>query len=251
MGDRLTRGWWLRLFVVVGLAAGSVMTSTVADAAVPADVPLMLGCTWQQTPGACAPGWLIVTTYTESQSHVSRVSCILSNERGCVRFRLDDPFLQLSAGNCVVASDHSNSPAGIEFVIDDKDCSGRADMLERRIVQPDAPLQVHVPGAVGGGVVLGNVAVDEVSTAGFVTAYACAAGIPRDDAGRVSRADLNFDGRVSPVWSNRLVVSADANGDICFYVSSPAALIVDVNALTTNAITTIPNQRTDTRTRPR
>ena len=56
--------------------------------------------------------------------------------------------------------------------------------------------------------------------AGFVTAYACADGMPTDAAGAATRSDLNYDGRVSPVASNRLVVEADANGDVCFYTLS-------------------------------
>jgi hypothetical protein len=109
-------------------------------------------------------------------------------------------------------------------------------------------LRVPVPEAVGGRTVVGQLTVDWVTDSGFVTAYACAGGVPSDGAGGVGRSDLNFDGRVSPVASNRLIVEADAAGDVCFLTSRPAALIVDVNGVSSVGIYSFPNQRTDTRT---
>jgi len=106
---------------------------------------------------------------------------------------------------------------------------------------------VSVADAAGGKTVVGQLTVDRAVNAGFVTAYACDDGIPNDSDGLISRSDLNFDGRLSPVASNRLIVEADANGDICFYTQQPAAIIVDINAVSAVGISSFPNQRTDTR----
>jgi Protein of unknown function (DUF3048) N-terminal domain/Protein of unknown function (DUF3048) C-terminal domain len=108
-------------------------------------------------------------------------------------------------------------------------------------------LRVSVPEAVGGKTVVGQLTVDQATGAGFVTAYGCDDGLPTDSAGAVSRSDLNFDGAVSPVASNRLIVKADNDGDVCFYTLRPAALIVDINGVSDVGITSFPNQRTDTR----
>lgn len=108
-------------------------------------------------------------------------------------------------------------------------------------------LRIQVPEAVGGRTVVGNLAVDRTTGAGFVTAYGCADGIPRDSTG-VARADLNFDGRVTSVWSNRLVVQADAAGMVCLVASKPASLIVDVNGVSQVGLFSFDNRRTDTRT---
>jgi len=108
-------------------------------------------------------------------------------------------------------------------------------------------VRVSVPEAFGGKTVVGQLAVDGATRPGFVTAFGCADGLPTGPDG-VARADLNFDGRVTPVWSNRLIVQADAAGDVCFYTSAPAALIVDVNGATFDTgINSFPNRRTDTR----
>ncbi len=96
----------------------------------------------------------------------------------------------------------------------------------------------------------GQLAVGQVTDRGFVTTYPCSSGVPRDAAGVVSRADLNYDGRVSPVASNRLIVEADAMGDVCFLTSAPAHMVIDVNAVATDGIDPMPNRRTDTRTVP-
>jgi len=108
-------------------------------------------------------------------------------------------------------------------------------------------LRVSVPEAAGGKTVLGQLTVDRASDAGFVTAFGCDNGIPTDGSGAISRSDLNFDAAVSPVASNRLIVAADDNGDICFYTLQPAAVIVDVNAVSAVGIDSFPNERTDTR----
>lgn len=111
-------------------------------------------------------------------------------------------------------------------------------------------LRVNVPEALGGGTVFGQLAVGQVTDRGFITASPCRAGVPRDASGAVSRADLNFDGGVSPIASNRLIVEADAMGDVCFYASADAHLIIDVNAVATDGIDPFPNRRTDTRAEP-
>ncbi|MEM8618465.1 MAG: DUF3048 domain-containing protein [Actinomycetota bacterium] len=118
------------------------------------------------------------------------------------------------------------------------------------LLLPGEVLRVPVPEAFGGKTVLGQLTVDRVTGRGFVTAYGCADGPPRDDGGALARSDLNFNGAISPVASNRLIVEADDAGDICFITHRPAALIVDVNATSFDTgITSIPNRRTDTRER--
>jgi len=111
-------------------------------------------------------------------------------------------------------------------------------------------LRVRVPEARGAQTVIGQLTVDAVSEPGFLTAFACADGLPRDARGRISRSDLNFDGRVSPAWSNRLIVQADADGEICFYTDAPAHLIVDVNGVAASGIESFANRRIDTRDDP-
>jgi hypothetical protein len=108
--------------------------------------------------------------------------------------------------------------------------------------------RVNVPAAVGARTVIGQLTVDRASGVGFVSAYGCENALPQIDGGGVVRSDLNFDGRISPVASNRLIVQADRNGDICFSTSAPADIIVDVNAASGVGITSFPNRRTDTRT---
>jgi hypothetical protein len=115
------------------------------------------------------------------------------------------------------------------------------------LVTAGGTLRVNVAEAVGGKTVFGNLTVDGVVGAGFVTAYGCDDGIPRDSNGNISRADLNYNGAVSAVSSNRLIVKADADGDVCFYTLASAEMIVDINGVTDTGVTAIPNQRTDTR----
>jgi hypothetical protein len=108
-------------------------------------------------------------------------------------------------------------------------------------------VRIAVPEAVGGKTVVGQLTVDRAQGAGFVTAYGCADGLPRDSAGDVTRSDLNFDSAASPIASNRLIVAADDNGDVCFYTQRPAALIVDINGVADTGIRSFANTRTDTR----
>ena len=113
-----------------------------------------------------------------------------------------------------------------------------------------ATMRVAVPEAKGGKTVVGQLTVDQVQDAGFVTAYGCDDGLPTTTDGTVSRSDLNYDGKVSPIASNRLIVKADNDGDVCFYTQRAAALIIDVNAVSDVGISSMPNRRTDTRTSP-
>ncbi|NND75049.1 MAG: hypothetical protein HKN44_08590, partial [Ilumatobacter sp.] len=107
------------------------------------------------------------------------------------------------------------------------------------IVPAGTSLTVHVPAAVGGKTVFGNLAVDQVISGGFVTAYPCASGVPKDGNGNISRADLNYSGEITPVWSNRLIAQADAAGNVCFYTITTAHLIIDINGVTDTGITPI------------
>ena len=104
-------------------------------------------------------------------------------------------------------------------------------------------LRVNVPEAIGGKTVIGQLTADRVGDIGYVTAYGCADGMP-------NRSDLNFVGTVSPVASNRLIVQADDNGDVCLATTQPAALIVDINGVSAFGISSFPNRRTDTRDGP-
>src|SRR6478735_6790393 len=106
--------------------------------------------------------------------------------------------------------------------------------------------RVAVPEASGGKTVVGQLTVDRVTSAGYVTAYGCDDGIPTDGTG-ISRSDLNFDAAASPVASNRLIVEADDHGDVCFYTLKAASIIVDVNGVSDVGITSFPNRRVDTR----
>ena len=115
------------------------------------------------------------------------------------------------------------------------------------LVAAGGTLRVNVPQAVGGKTVFGNLTVDRVTSAGFVTAYGCDDRIPKDSSGNISKSDLNYNGAVSAVSSNRLIVKADADGDICFYASTKAEMIVDINGVTDTGVTAIVNRRIDTR----
>ena len=64
---------------------------------------------------------------------------------------------------------------------------------------------------------------------------------------RGRRSDLNYDGRVTPQRSNRLIVEADADGDVCFYTLRSVHLVIDVNGVSDAGITSFDNRRTDTR----
>ncbi len=109
-------------------------------------------------------------------------------------------------------------------------------------------MRVSVPEAIGGKTVIGQLTVDRASTPGHITAYGCANGPPTDTAGVVRRSDLNYDGRITPVWSNRLIVEADRNGEICFLTHAAVDMVIDINGVSDIGITSFPNRRTDTRT---
>jgi hypothetical protein len=110
-------------------------------------------------------------------------------------------------------------------------------------------LRVHVADAFGGKTVIGQLTVANATAAGHVTAFACDLGLPVDRNGRLIRSDLNYFGDVAPIWSNRLVVEADDDGDVCFFTLQTVDMIVDVNAVSFDTgIASFPNRRTDTRT---
>jgi Protein of unknown function (DUF3048) N-terminal domain/Protein of unknown function (DUF3048) C-terminal domain len=110
-------------------------------------------------------------------------------------------------------------------------------------VAANGVLRVNVPEAVGGKTVIGQLTADRVRNIGYVTAYGCAEGVP-------NRSDVNFVGTVSPVASNRLIVKADNDGNVCFATNQPAALVLDVNGVSAVGISSFPNRRTDTRDGP-
>ena len=89
-------------------------------------------------------------------------------------------------------------------------------------------LTVNVASATGGKTVIGQLTVDQVNGPGFVTAYACSAGLPKDSYGNITKSDLNYNGAVTPVWSNRLVVNAD----------NTRAVLVPLREADTNGTTT-------------
>jgi hypothetical protein len=130
--------------------------------------------------------------------------------------------------------------------------SGRSAAADPALIPAGGVLRVSVPEAVGGKTVVGQLTVDRVTSAGFVTAYGCDDGIPTNPDGSISRSDLNFDAHASPVASNRLIVKADDNGDVCFYTLKSAAMIIDINAVTFDTgVNSFPNRRVDTRTSAR
>ena len=109
-------------------------------------------------------------------------------------------------------------------------------------------LRVHVAEAFGGKTVLGQLTATNVTAAGHVTAFGCDDGLPIDDHGRIVRSDLNYYPSASPTWSNRLIVQADADGDVCFHTLAETDLVVDVNGVSFDTgISSFPNRRTDTR----
>ncbi len=128
----------------------------------------------------------------------------------------------------------------------------RVDTRSSSTLQPqlaaDGDLRINVPEAAGGKTVIGQLTVDRADDWGYVTAYPCDQGVPAAPGGGVTRSDLNYDGRITPAASNRLIVEADADGDICLRPSTAVDLVVDVNAASGVGITSFPNQRTDTRT---
>ena len=114
------------------------------------------------------------------------------------------------------------------------------------LVSAGGVVRVKVAQAVGAKTVIGQLTVDGATSSGFVTAYACDGGVPKSAAGEITRSDVNYSA-VSPVSSNRLIVQADADGEVCFYTSAPVEMIVDINAVSDTGITSFTNQRTDTR----
>ena len=107
-------------------------------------------------------------------------------------------------------------------------------------------LRLNVPEAVGGRAVIGQMTVANPIGPGHVIAYPCDLGRP--GIGQDERSDLNYFGNIAPIWSNRLIVQADGDGDICIYVLTATDLVIDINGVADTGISSFPNQRTDTRT---
>ena len=105
------------------------------------------------------------------------------------------------------------------------------------ILEGGSTLRVNVPEAVGGRTVIGNLTSDQATADGYVTAYDC--------------NTLPFASDLNPtrqsVRANRIITTANANGDICLYTSNPTHLIVDINGII-DGVHPIANERTDTRT---
>lgn len=117
-----------------------------------------------------------------------------------------------------------------------------------------AVVRVSVPEAVGGKTVIGQLAVHGVTSAGWADPCTPATmGCRGRSHGQASWADLNYDGRIAVrARSNRLIVEADDDGDVCVVSLRPAAVVVDINAVTFDTgISSFANRRTDRRTSPR
>lgn len=115
----------------------------------------------------------------------------------------------------------------------------RFDTRDFGSMASDSTLRLNVPEAVGGKTVVGQLTVDNAARRGYVTAWDCSTPMP-------VKSDLNYDGTVRPVASNRLIVTADADGNVCFYTKESVDLVVDVIGVT-DAVDVVANQRTDTR----
>jgi hypothetical protein len=97
-------------------------------------------------------------------------------------------------------------------------------------------LKITVPAAVGGKTIAGNLTSDRSDADGFVTAYTCGELLP-------IRSDLNpVRGEVR---TNRLIVTANEEGEICLYTLNGTDLIFDADQIIN--VSPFPNQRTDTR----
>jgi hypothetical protein len=109
-------------------------------------------------------------------------------------------------------------------------------------------LRLHVPEADDAKTVIGQLTVARATRPGHITAYPCNDGPPTDDTtGSIARSDLNYFGNIAPIWSNRLIVQADADGNICFDALTDVDLVIDINGVTDTGIFSFPNRRTDTR----
>ena len=108
-------------------------------------------------------------------------------------------------------------------------------------------LRVNVPEAVGAKTVIGQLTSLARPGPGSSPRTGAPRYSPATTVGEVGRSDLNYDGRCQPETSNRLIVQADADGDVCFYTRGPVELVVDVNGVADIGVTSFPNRRTDSR----
>lgn len=173
-----------------------------------------------------------------------RITPVASNRLVVQADRFGAICLQTSTPADLIVDVNAVSDVGIGSFPNRRTDTRRAD---GRVRIAGSPLRVVVPEAAGGGTVVGQLTVDRTDTVGFVTAYGCTDGLPRDSGGGITRSDLNYDGGITPAASNRLVVQADQSGAVCFHSSTPADLIVDINATSSIGITSFPNRRVDTR----
>ena len=108
-------------------------------------------------------------------------------------------------------------------------------------------LRVSVPEAVGGKTVLGQLTVDRVAERRLRHRIRLRRRHPDRRRRRHQPVRPELRRPRSPVASNRLIVKADNDGDVCFYTLQPAAMIVDINAVSDVGISSFPNYRIDTR----
>ena len=143
----------------------------------------------------------------------------------------------------------SSSVAGVELAVPTRHAHRPAEIGR---VPGGGVFRVTVPEAFGGKTVIGQLTVDPVVGAGFVTAYGCDDGVPTDASGDVNRSDLNYDSVTFPVRlqpadrrsrrrRRHLLLHAPAGRPS----SSTSTL-----SPSTPASTSFPNHRTDTRHRP-
>jgi hypothetical protein len=237
---RVPAGGVLRVSVPEAIGGKTVVGQLTVDRAVGAGFVTAFGCDDGIPTGADGSITRSDLNFNGSVSPVSSNRLLVqADDNGDVCFFTQQPAAVIVDINAVTFDTGINS-------FPNRRTDTRSSVVPR--IEGGGVLRVSVPEAVGGKTVVGQLTVDQVTEAGFVTAYGCADGIPTDTAGTVSRSDLNFNGRLTPVSSNRLIVQADKDGDVCFYASRPAALIVDVNGISDVGIDSFANQRTDTRT---
>jgi hypothetical protein len=239
---RVPAGGVLRVSVPEAIGGKTVVGQLTVDRAVGAGFVTAFGCDDGIPTGADGNVSRSDLNFNGSVSPVSSNRLLVqADDNGDVCFFTQQPAALIVDINAVTFDTGVNS-------FPNRRTDTRSAAVPR--IEGGGILRVSVPEAVGGKTVIGQLTVDQVTDAGFVTAYGCADGIPTDSAGTVNRSDVNFNGRLTPVSSNRLIVQADKNGDVCFYTSRPAALIVDVNGVSDVGIDSFANQRTDTRSGP-
>jgi hypothetical protein len=106
----------------------------------------------------------------------------------------------------------------------------------------DTSIKVHAGNP--GETVIGNLTINDPAGGGFVTSYACADGRP-------NTSSINYS--TAQTVANGVIVKADGNGDICFYVSKSTGathVLWDQVGTTTLLQTHNPDRLLDTRISP-